>query len=176
MNADGSVSSSSTGVTANRVSTGVYNVNFSRNNITACAPVATVIAPATAGPLAAQATIARDSSTQFTVAIDSRTVTPADEPFSLVVTCSEEVEAVFTASNGFFNSATIPNAEQCALTGNWYDPTPGGPTYAGNYVSTWANTATTGGIQTKNAGYGVAVSNPYVNPPQNFGVDIVATC
>jgi hypothetical protein len=176
VNANGTLSSSTAGVTAARINIGVYTVNFAGSNITNCAPVATVTAPATPGALAAQTAILRDSATQLTVYTDSRTVTAADEPFSLVVTCSEATEAVFPSSNGFFNSANISNAEQCALTGDWYDPTPGGPVYAGNYISTWANTATTGGIQTKNAGYGVAVSNTYANPPQNFGVDLVATC
>jgi hypothetical protein len=94
-----------------------------------------------------------------------------DNAFNLVVTCSEEVHVVINASGGS-NAVTVPNAEACGLTGSWYDPSPNGLIYGGNYVSTWANASNSGLIMTKNAGYGVAVSRS----PQDFGVDLVATC
>ncbi len=68
---------------------------------------------------------------------------------------------------GFGNSLTVPEAPLCAFTGSRYNSTPGALPSDQGYVSTWANSASTGTIQTKNGGYGVQ---------GGFGVDLVATC
>jgi hypothetical protein len=166
---NGSLRSSSPGVTTTgHVSgSGQYVLQFGED-ISSCAPVATVHNGTRRTALAAQAYLALGSDGRsLRVSVNKATTQAVDWGFDVVVTCGEEPSAVFPESNGFYNALSVPEAGLCGLTGSWYDPTPGSVPSDQGYVSTWASSPTTAGIQTKNGGYGIASGS---------GVDLVATC
>jgi len=142
-------------------------VNFGRD-ISLCAPVGTVQANSLRTARAIQTYLALGNDGQsLLVSVNKSSTKAVDAAFSLIVTCGEEPIAVFPSSNGFYNSATIPEAALCALTANWYNPTAGGAPSNQGYVSTWSTSTNTAGVQTKNGGYGIETG---------FGVDLVASC
>jgi hypothetical protein len=171
----GSIRNSSPGVTSvHGGGAGQYSVSFGRD-ISQCAPEATVnIATSSGSPIPVQGYLALEANhTTVDVSIDNSPNGPApqavDDPFSLIVTCNGayHIFASNTASRftGYI-TFTVPGANTCAITGNWYNSTGSTPQTQG-YVSTWASDPNTAGIQTKNGGYGVQTG---------YGVDIVVTC
>jgi hypothetical protein len=167
--ADGMITFASPGVTSgpHTENSGSYRLNFGKD-ISNCAPTATVDTPRNRRAMATQAFLALGSDGRsLEVSVNLSTTKAVDAGFSVIVTCGEEPSAVFPNSNGFDNNLTIPQALSCALTGNWYDPTPGSSPSDQGYVSTWATSTNIATIQTKNGGYGIE---------PGFGVDLVASC
>jgi hypothetical protein len=168
VNGNGAIETASPGVTAGSHTngSGSYVVNFGQD-ISACAPVATATASLRV-PQAVQPYLALGGDGRsLTISVNDSTTVAVDSGFDVIVTCDQKHSAVFPYSEGYYNTITVPNVSQCALTGSWYDPAPGSKPSDQGYVSTWASGPDTGGIQTKNGGYGVEAS---------FGVDLVATC
>ena len=166
---DGTLPAASPGVTAGPhvTGSGQYVHHFGQD-ISACAPVATVRNGRNRHAFAAQALLALGSDGQsLQVSVNKATTKLVDWGFDVVITCGQEPSAVFPDSNGFYNSLSVPQAGLCALTGSWYNPTPGSAASDQGYVSTWASSPTTAGTQTKSGGYGIE---------PGLGVDLVATC
>ena len=152
---------------AHTTGSGTYVVGFGRD-ISACAPVATLHDAFGRLAFSGQAHLALGSdSRSLTVRVNAGSTRALDWEFDVIVTCGEQPAAVFPTSAGFWNFLPVPHALSCALTGSWYDPTPGSSPQNQGYISTWAFSSTIATVQTKNGGYGVQ---------PGFGADLVASC
>ena len=165
--ANGTLQSSSPEVTAGShvTGSGQYELNFGRD-ISECSPVATVSNANARKAFAAQAYLALGADGQsLRVSVNKSSTKAVDWSFHLIVTCGEEPNGFGTASYGYA-ALSVAQAPLCAFTGGVYDYSAGSAPTDQGYVATWANSTTTGLIQVKNGGYGIAPGR----------VDLVATC
>lgn len=164
--AAGTMLSGSSGASVTRVATGLYEVSFTQDISGVC--------PCCHSPQLQNTRSEGDSGLSFPrfVRTDGHGLDEQERPgadagrfrtrrnvYRLVRHHSQE--------RWVLHSLHVPGAAGCGFTGSFYKSTAGTAPGTQGYVATWYADSTTGGIQTKNGGYGIQSGS---------SVDIVATC